>query len=271
MTNLEKKQPKSKQIMGILNCTPDSFYDGGLYFDEERALAKGIALAQEGADIIDVGGESTRPGSSNVPIEEEIRRTKTTISSLRKQTPCTLSIDSSKSAVVSHALEAGATFINDITGFNDPNMRALAKEHQATVCIMHMQNTPQTMQHNPFYPRGVVEEVYEWLSLRANQLVQEGIQESKIYLDVGIGFGKTVEDNLLLLKNLETFSRLGFGLLIGLSRKSFMQKIIGKKPSDLLSTTLGLNTMSLLKGVEIIRVHDVREHKEVVTLLEKIG
>lgn len=261
---------KKKQLMAILNCTPDSFYDGGLYFDESQALKRALKIAEEGADIIDVGGESTRPGSSIIPIAEEIRRTKNVIASLKKRCNCILSIDSSKAEVVEEALAAGATFINDITGFSDPRMRILAKEYDATLCVMHMQNTPQTMQINPFYPRGVVEEVYEWLARRSALLVKEGIQENKIYLDVGIGFGKSAEDNLLLLKNIEKFSKLGFSLLIGLSRKSFIKKILNKKLPDLLSTTLALNTMSLLKGVEIIRVHDVKEHKEIITLLEKI-
>lgn len=261
---------KKKQLMGILNCTPDSFYDGGLYFDEEKAIARGLELEKYGADIIDVGGESTRPGSQSVSIEEELRRTKNVIAALKQASRCTLSIDSSKSEVVEQALEMGATFINDVKGFSDPRMRFLAKEYGATICVMHMQNTPHTMQIAPFYPKGVVLEVYEWLARRADELIRAGLQEEKIYLDVGIGFGKSVEDNLLLLKHLEQFTKLGFGLLIGLSRKSFMKKVLQENEADLLSTTLALNTMSLLKGVTIIRVHDVKEHKNIMTLLDRL-
>jgi len=257
--------------MGILNCTPDSFFDGDPHACHESLVKKGVQLAKQGAHIIDVGGESSRPNSLPVSAEVEIRRTIPVIEALAKRNNALISIDTYKPQVAKAAIEAGAGFINDITGFCDPEMRKLAKEYDLPICVMHMQKSPETMQDNPFYPKGVVTEVYNWFAKRTELLLSEGIQKERIYLDVGIGFGKSVDDNLMLLKNIKNFHKLGFKLLIGLSRKSFMQKILNKPTTDLLSTTLALNTMSLLEGVEILRVHDVQEHHDILMLLNLFG
>ncbi len=258
---------KKVQLMGILNCTPDSFYDGGRFFDEQQAVLRGIEMAREGADYLDIGGESTRPDSVDVSEEEELRRVIPVIKALSQHLTIPLSIDSSKAKVAACALEAGATLINDVTGFQTIEMRSLAASARVPICVMHMQGTPRTMQKAPFYPQGVVQEVADWFQNRIEELLKIGVLERNIILDPGIGFGKTVEHNLEILKNLSSFLSLGFPLLIGLSRKSFMTKLLGKPSTELLSTTLALNTMSILKGASIIRVHDIKEHRDLIDML----
>jgi len=260
--------------MGILNATPDSFFDQGSCFGLEKALEKGKAILEEGADIIDIGGVSTRPGAEDVSYEEEKRRTLplikalSTFASLKK---VAISIDTSNPNIAEKAIEEGATLINDIRGFDNPEMRKVAKKSHARLCVMHMQGTPKTMQHHPIYLRGVIVELMEWFDKRIDLLLGEGIDSSQIILDPGIGFGKTLEDNLTILKNLSVFHSLGFPILIGLSRKSFQSKILNKPPTQLLSTTIALNTMSILEGAEIIRVHDVKEHRDVIDALHFLG
>lgn len=255
--------------MGILNCTPDSFYDGGRYLKEEDAVFKGLKMIDEGVDIIDIGGESTRPGSSEVSFEEESKRVLPIIRALKGKIP--LSIDTKKSAVAELAVSEGICLINDVSGFSDEKMRRIAKASQVKICLMHMQGTPETMQKNPHYPQGVVFEIKEWFKKRIDLLVKEGIDPQNIILDPGIGFGKTVEHTLEILRNLSEFKELGFEILIGLSRKSFLQKIFKKTANDMLSTTLALNTMSILAGVEMIRVHDVAEHRDVIDILHQFN
>ena len=310
--------------MGILNCTPDSFFDGGRYFDEKAAIRRGLEMVEEGADIIDIGGESTRPGAKEVSIEEELRRVIPVIKALKDHP---ISIDTCKPEVAEKALEAGATLINDVTGFRQPEMRQIAAEAEVPVCVMHMQGSPRTMQHSPSYPKGVVTELTEWFEKTTQRLLADGVKAEQIILDPGIGFGKTVEHNLEILSNLATFRKLGFPLLIGLSRKSFMSKMInlnfglsssdsedftsqisgfsakvngqrpfakqkstgdvrkipegeGEKPEvqvinkrsiDLLSTSLAINTMCILEGVAIVRVHDIKEHREMIDVIGKLS
>lgn len=270
MINPQKKDLKYQrtQLMAILNCTPDSFFDGGRYDTYENALAHGEKLIEEGADILDIGGESTRPGAAEISAEEEIKRVLPLVEHFAPKIK--VSIDTSKPEVAIHALKAGAGFINDVTGLNDPLMVKAAIDYDVDVCVMHMQGTPRTMQANPSYPKGVVTEIMEWFKMRVDVLLKAGIKPERLTLDPGIGFGKTAEDNVRILRNLPIFQSLGFPLLIGLSRKSFMSKILKKTGIKLLSTTLAMNTICISEGVSIIRVHDVKEHRDIIDLMHEI-
>lgn len=258
--------------MGILNCTPDSFFEQGRAFDSHAAIEHGIRLFEEGADLVDIGGESTRPGSQPISEEEEINRVVPVIQALRQYTSKPLSIDTYKPKVAEAALQAGATFLNDITGFDNPGMRKLAALSGVPICVMHSAGPPHTMP-SPYYPQGIVQELLQFFQKRISLLIESGIQPSQIILDPGIGggsFGKNVEESLTIFRNLKIVRSLGFPLLIGISRKSFIQKILQKTPSEILSTTLALNTMSILEGVEIIRVHDVEPHRDILTVIERL-
>lgn len=265
---------KKKQLVGIINCTPDSYFEGGRFTDPERAIEYGLQLIEEGADILDIGGESTRPGSHPLSEDEEIRRVLPVIQGIRKRTELPISIDTFKPSVARRALDAGANLINDITGLIHPEMQQLACEKKVPCCIMHMHSAPHTHPLYPIdYPQGVVEEIRLFFQRRLSLLLQVGIDPSQIILDPGIGggaFGKTPEQSLHILKNIKQFTSLGYPILIGLSRKSFLQKILQKHPSELLSTTVALNTMALLEGAAYIRVHDVAAHRDILTVLEKI-
>jgi len=253
-------------VMGILNITPDSFSDGGQYNQINVAIERALQMKSEGADIIDIGGESTRPGASPVPLEEEIKRVIPVVEALKRNVDITLSIDTVKPEVAQLALEAGATLINDISaGGTDSHMAEVVAEHKAWVCLMHMQGEPRTMQTNPHYD-DVVMEVREFLSDRASQFIKSGVPSDKIILDPGIGFGKTVEHNLTLLAQLDSFISLGFPILVGLSRKSFLGKLTGiDNPAERLLPGIAANTVSVWNGAKIVRVHDV---KETVTALK---
>lgn len=251
--------------MGILNVTPDSFFDGGRYFSSETAIVHGQNLVCHGADMIDIGGESSRPNAAPVSIEEEIRRVIPVIDALHKQIP--LSIDTQKWQVAEEALNHGVTWINDITGFENPRMRKLAAQSGANLCVMHMQGNPSTMQIDPVYPEGVIPFLVEWFTKKIECLASDGVDPSRIYIDPGIGFGKTVAHNLEILHNLPVLKALGCPLLIGLSRKSFMMKILNKKADELLPSTIAMNTLALQKGVDVIRVHDVAEHRVVIDMM----
>ena len=214
---------KKTLLMGILNVTPDSFFDEGKYFEIKKAVQHATKLIKEGADIIDVGGESTRPFSTSISEKEEIKRVIPVIKELKKLN-IPISIDTKKPFVAKLALENGATFINDVTGFQDINMIKIAKEFNSDICVMHMQNTPKTMQKKPFYKDGIINELLKFFEKRVNLLLKMGISQSKIILDPGIGFGKTISDNLEIINNIPIFKRLGYKLLFGISRKSFMGK-----------------------------------------------
>lgn len=253
-------------VMGILNITPDSFSDGGQYNQVNAAIEHALQMKSEGADIIDIGGESTRPGASPVPLEEEIKRVIPVVEALKKKVDIPLSIDTVKPEIARLALEAGATLINDISaGGTDSHMAEVVAEHKAWVCLMHMQGEPRTMQTNPHYD-DVVMEVREFLSDRASQFIKSGVPSDKIILDPGIGFGKTVEHNLTLLAQLDSFISLGFPILVGLSRKTFLGKLTGiDNPAERLLPGIAANTVSVWNGAKIVRVHDV---KETVTALK---
>jgi dihydropteroate synthase len=255
-------------IMGVLNVTPDSFSDGGEFLTVEAAVNHGLAMAQRGADIIDIGGESTRPGSMRVAPEEEMERVLPVIEQLARTITLPLSIDTSKAFVARTAIERGATIINDITGGSDPEMFALAAEKQAALVIMHMQGTPETMQRAPTYG-DVVSEVADFFRQRYEAAIRSGIDPLCIAFDPGIGFGKTVAHNLALLANL---SRLGVEnrpLVVGVSRKSFLGKISGQ-PEGRESATVAMTSLLRERGAHILRVHDVAANAQALRATEAL-
>lgn len=251
--------------MGILNVTPDSFSDGGLYVDVEQAVARGRMLAEQGADIIDIGGESTRPGSSRVAPDEQQRRVLRVIERLMPELPgnVSISIDTTLSEVARAALDAGANIINDISaGRDDPEIFAVARERGAVLILMHMQGTPDTMQNDPRYD-DVVAEVKTFLQSRAQIAESEGVSRDKIILDPGIGFGKTREHNLSLLAHLSSFVRLGYPILLGASRKRFMGSLCDIAiPAELVPATCAATALGVMAGVRIFRVHDVAANRQ---------
>jgi len=257
-------------IMGIINVTPDSFSDGGRYFDAERAVARGLELAADGADILDVGGESTRPGSLPVPEAEELRRVVPVVESLRKQTSGLLSIDTTKAAVARAALDAGADIVNDTSAFRfDPAMPGEVARSGAGVVLMHMQGTPLTMQLSPSYG-DLLDEVSAFLAERIRVAEAAGIPRESIIVDPGIGFGKTFEDNLVLLRRQEVFHELGRPLLLGFSRKAFLGRLLGLPSEERLEGTIAAAVLSVQLGAHILRVHDVGPVARAVRAAEAI-
>jgi dihydropteroate synthase len=251
-------------VMGILNVTPDSFSDGGQFFDADKAIEHGLKMAAEGAAIIDVGPESTRPGAEPVSLQEQIRRAVPVIEALSKKVKIPISIDTYRAEVAEAALEAGAAMINDVTALSDERMGELAAEKQVPVVLMHMQGTPATMQIEPKYD-DVVGEVLQFLLERAERAEQFGIPKERILIDPGIGFGKTFEHNLLILRNIRKFAETGYRVLVGTSRKSFIGKLTGKEnPADRLFGTAATVALCVVAGVSIVRVHDVPEMLDVI-------
>jgi dihydropteroate synthase len=262
------EMPRRPLLMGIVNVTPDSFSDGGSYLDADAAVKHALQLAADGADILDIGGESTRPYSEAVTADEELRRVLPVIQLLARQLRLPISIDTSKALVARAAIDAGAEIINDVTGLEgDPSMLRLAAETGSGVCVMHMQGTPQTMQDNPTY-QNVVAEVFEYLQQRRNALVAAGILPERICLDPGIGFGKTHEHNITLMSHCYEFHALGCPLLVGHSRKGFLGKLIGDKEADRTHATVGAALGLAVQGVQILRVHDVRPVREALVGFE---
>ncbi len=257
-------------IMGVLNATPDSFYDGGRHSTPELAVDRGIELAETGADIIDVGGESTRPGSSRVSVEEEIRRVIPVIRSLISMTQALISVDTMKAEVARRSLEEGAHIINDVSALTfDQDMPGIAVKSGAGVILMHMQGEPGTMQDNPSYD-DVTAEVGAYLDQRINLLSSAGLPLECIAVDPGIGFGKTVDHNLQLLRDLDSLNSFSRPVVVGFSRKSFLGRITGQGPGDLLPASLGAAAVALMRGAHIIRTHDVKETCDVARLVDTI-
>ena len=249
-------------VMGIVNVTPDSFSDGGLHDDADSAVAHGLLLAGEGAAILDIGGESTRPGSLPVPLDDELARVVPVIERLAAATPALLSIDTTKAAVARAALDAGATMVNDVTALRgDPAMADLVAERGCPVCLMHMLGEPRTMQDDPRY-HDVVAEVAAFLEERLAAAVAAGVREEQVLLDPGIGFGKTVRHNLLLLAHLDRIAALGRPLVLGASRKRFIGTLLGAEPRDRVSGTVATTVLGLARGAAVVRVHDVRPNVE---------
>ncbi|MHC4462972.1 MAG: dihydropteroate synthase [Planctomycetota bacterium] len=258
-------------VMGVLNVTPDSFSDGGQFFDTDKAVERGEQMATEGAAMIDVGAESTRPGSEGVSVGEQIKRAILVIDALCKKIDVPISIDTYEFEVAKAAMAAGAAMINDITALSDERMGELAAEQQVPVVLMHMQGTPATMQAEPKY-EDVVGEVLEFLLERAKRAEQLGISKERIFIDPGIGFGKTLEHNLLLLRDLRRFVATGYRVLVGTSRKSFIGKLTGKeKPAERIFGTAASVALCAAAGVSIVRVHDVAEMVDVVKLVNAIS
>lgn len=257
--------------MGIVNVTPDSFSDGGQYLDSEDAVAQALQLVEDGADFLDIGGESTRPYSTPVEAVEELRRVLPVIERLAPLVAVPVSIDTSKAAVARAAVEAGAEIINDVTGLaGDPEMVRVAVDMGVAICAMHMQGTPQTMQDNPTYG-DVVVEIIEYLRELRDTLIAAGVERERICLDPGIGFGKTHEHNITLMANCNVFHTLGCPLLVGHSRKGFLGKLIGDNEADRTHATVGATLGLAVQGVQIVRVHDVRPVREALAAFEASG
>lgn len=259
------------RLMGIVNVTPDSFSDGGKFFSTQAAIDHALQLVDDGADILDVGGESTRPYSSPVAAAEELRRTVEVVREICRRTQTPVSIDTSKAAVARAALDAGAEIINDITGLaGDAEMLPLATALQAGVCAMHMQGTPQTMQDDPQYG-DVVGDIERYLAERRDALAGAGIERDRICLDPGVGFGKTHQHNLTLLANCWRFHALGHPLLVGPSRKGFIGKVLKDKESDRAAGTIGVCLSLARQGVQVLRVHDVAAVRQALLLFSASG
>ncbi len=257
-------------VMGVLNVTPDSFSDGGRFLDTDKAVEHGLKMAAEGAAIIDIGAESTRPGAEPVSVDEQIRRVVPVIEALCKRIDVAISIDTNSSVVAKGALEAGAAIINDITALSDEGMGKLAAAEQVPVILMHMQGTPATMQIEPKY-KDVVSEVHRFLQKKAKRAEEFGIPKERIFIDPGIGFGKTLEHNLLLLRNIDKIVTTGYRVLVGTSRKSFIGKITDKnEPADRIFGTAASIALCVAAGVSIVRVHDVADMVDVVKVANAI-
>ena len=254
-------------LMGIVNVTPDSFSDGGLFLDAGSAVEHGRRLAREGAAILDVGGESTRPGAEPVPEEEELRRVVPVVEQLAADRDARVSVDTTKTAVARAALAAGATIVNDVSAFRfDPGLAALVAESGAGCCLMHMLGEPRTMQADPRY-EDVVSEVKAFLEERLAFAVAEGVPEERVWLDPGIGFGKTVEHNLELLRRLDELVAIGRPVVVGTSRKSFLGKLAGgRDEGERLPGTIATNVLALERGASVFRVHDVAPNADALAV-----
>jgi len=261
---------KRTLLMGVLNVTPDSFSDGGLFFDKEKAIDYGLKMVEEGADIIDIGGESTRPGSKPLELEEELRRVIPVIESLAKEVDVPISIDTYKSIVAQRAIEVGAEIINDISGLHfDPSLAKVVAKNDNPLVLMHIRGNPETMQKDIHYD-SLFSEILQYLKESIQRAESAGLDPRQIIIDPGIGFGKTVEDNLLIIKNLYEFRILGKPILLGTSRKSFIGKILNTEVGDRLEGTLSSIAIGVLNGAHIIRSHDVLQAKKAIAVTDAI-
>lgn len=261
------KNASSPQIMGILNTTPDSFLDQGKYNSLEKAAKRAMEIYEEGASLLDIGGESTRPGSTAITVQEELQRVRPILQYLYSENyPLPISIDTRNSLTAQVALDLGARLINDISGGSDPTMRKLVRQYRVDICIMHMRGEPKTMQTAPDYPEGVIPHLIKWFGNRINLLMQDEIDLSQIILDPGIGFGKTAEHNMEIYKALAQIkAHFGLRIMVGGSHKSFMRSICKKQ--NLLPATLVMHTIAAMQKVDILRVHNVCEHFDLAKLI----
>lgn len=255
------------RVMGIVNATPDSFSDGGLAFAPAAAFARAEVLASEGADLLDVGGESSRPGAEPIGLDEEIRRVIPVVEALAARLPIPISVDTTKPEVARLAFEAGAAILNDITALSDPAMLSLVADSGAGVVLMHMQGTPQTMQDDPHYD-DVVAEVLQFLSDRVEVAERAGIPRERIAIDPGIGFGKMFDHNLALLRGLDRFATLGCALLVGVSRKGFLGKLTGRDVTDRATASVVCSLGAIHRGAGVVRVHDVGAMADAIRVWE---
>ncbi len=257
-------------VMGVLNITPDSFYDGGRFYRFNDAVAQALMMADEGADIIDVGGESTRPFSKPLPVDEELKRVIPVIETLSAEIDLPISIDTYKSEVAIQALEAGAAMVNDISAMRfDPAIGSIVAAAGVPIVLMHMKGTPRDMQSNPTY-KDLLGEIMEFLQWAADKAVSMGIQRELIIIDPGIGFGKSFDDNLVILRDLGRFSSLGYPILVGTSNKSFIGHVLGSPVESRDTGTLATIAAAVMNGAHIIRAHNVRTAKETVTIIDAI-
>ncbi len=261
---------KRTLLMGVLNVTPDSFSDGGLFFDQEKAIAHGLRMMEEGADFIDIGGESTRPGSKPLGLEEELRRVIPVIESLAKEGEVPISIDTYKSAVAERAIAAGAEIINDISGLHfDPLLGKVAAKEGVPIVLMHIRGTPETMQKDVHYD-SLFSEILQYLKESIRRAESAGVDPQQIIVDPGIGFGKNLEDNLLIIKHMQEFRVLGKPLLLGTSRKTFIGKILNAEVNGRLEGTLSSIAICAMNGAHIIRCHDVLQARKAVAVADAI-
>ena len=258
-------------VMGILNVTPDSFSDGGKFLDVDKAVKHAESMIRDGADIIDVGGESTRPGATEVSLDEELQRVIPVIKKIRVANPGALiSIDTTKGTVAKHAIDAGADIINDISGISkDPKISKIARAYKVPIIIMHIKGTPRSMQLKPNY-KNLIQEIKDYFIERTNIAINQGIAKEDIILDPGIGFGRTVQNNFELIANLDEFCKLDFPIMIGPSRKSFIGTILDLPINERMEGTCASVTAGIMNGARIVRVHDVKSMKRIVIITEKI-
>lgn len=261
---------KPTLIMGIVNVTSDSFYDGNKYLAQDKACSHALQLIADGADIIDIGGESTKPGAVVVPLAEELARVVALIKQLRTHSDICISIDTYKPEVMHAAIHAGANIINDIYALRQHNALTVAAELNVPVCLMHMQGEPRTMQDRPFYPQGLIRDLTDFFAERIDRCITAGINSQHLILDPGFGFGKAVTDNLSLMYHLEQFSAFNLPLLLGVSRKSTIGAVLNKEPDQRLIGSITMAAYASLKGVGIIRTHDVDATKQALLTLDAI-
>lgn len=255
--------------MGILNVTPDSFSDGGLFLDPNRAIARARAMIDEGADLLDIGGESSRPGAEPLSADEEAERILPVIAAVRASTAIPVSVDTRHSRVAERALAAGANIINDISALGDPAMAEVVARHDAGLILMHMQGEPRTMQDAPHYD-DVLADIAAFLAARGAAARQAGIAAERLVIDPGIGFGKTVAHNLRIIDNLRVFADLGYPVLVGPSRKRFIGAVTGREVGDRLAGTLAAVALAVYKGARLVRVHDVNQAADAAALAEAL-
>jgi len=264
--SLDLSQP---QVMGILNVTPDSFSDGGKFDTLDNALTQAKRMIEAGVTIIDIGGESTRPGAPDVALEEELQRVIPVITAIRQHSDVWISIDTSKAEVMRQAILAGADIINDVRALQEPGALEVAAQAGLPICLMHMQGQPRTMQANPHY-EDLVKEVGEFLQERIEACEKVGIQREQLILDPGFGFGKTLEHNYHMLAHLEEFHRFGLPILAGMSRKSMLFKLLDKAPAECVAASVSCATIAAMKGAQIIRVHDFEQTLDAMKIVSMV-
>jgi dihydropteroate synthase len=257
-------------VMGVLNVTPDSFYDGGRYAPADVAVARGLQMVEEGADIVDIGGESSRPGAKPVSLDEELERVIPITRRIRQESDVLLSVDTTKASVAEEALTAGASMINDVSALRfDERMIKIIAKRGAFVILMHMLGIPETMQRSPHY-NDVVGEITAFLSDRMAVAIRGGISPKRILIDPGIGFGKRLEDNLNILRSLDRFRELGSPVVIGLSRKSFLGRILNVPVEERLAGTIAANAIAVINGADVLRVHDIKQGRQTADVASRL-
>jgi dihydropteroate synthase len=257
-------------VMGILNVTPDSFSDGGRFNQLDNALKYALQMQQDGAEVIDIGGESTRPGAKPVSLDEELERVIPVIEQIRQYSDVAISIDTSKPEVMSTAIKAGASMVNDVNALQADGAVEICAKHQLPVCLMHKQGKPQTMQDNPQY-QDVVDEIKQYLIARANTCIEAGINKENIIIDPGFGFGKSLKNNLSLLKEIQQFCALDYPVLVGISRKSMFGLLLDRDVSERLVASISAAVIAYQKGARFFRVHDVAETCDALKLCEALN